>query len=173
MNHFRDNDQESPSSTIKDFIPLIIILGIILTFTIIRQLVYGFNPTQGMYDFMGVFFIVFAAFKLYNLSGFVEAYTTYDIIAQRLRAYAYIYPFIELILGLCYFFRFNIFLAHWATCILMLISSLGVIQALRQKKSISCACLGTVFKLPMTYVTLGEDLLMGLMALYMLIHHHT
>ncbi len=41
-------------------------------------------------------------------------------------------------------------------------------QALLQKRTIQCACLGTALKLPMTKVTLGEDLLMGLMALGML-----
>jgi hypothetical protein len=51
----------------------------------------------------------------------------------------------------------------------MLISALGVANELRKKQTIMCACLGTVFKIPMTYVTLFEDLLMASMALYMLV----
>ena len=52
----------------------------------------------------------------------------------------------------------------------MAISSIGVAIELSKKKEIMCACLGVVFKLPMTYVTLLEDLLMAAMALIMLIH---
>jgi hypothetical protein len=36
------------------------------------------------------------------------------------------------------------------------------------KDEIQCACLGTVFKLPMTTVTIVEDLLMVVMAAAML-----
>jgi hypothetical protein len=45
---------------------------------------------------------------------------------------------------------------------------MGVAQALREKRTIQCACLGTALKLPMTKVTLAEDVVMGLMALVML-----
>ena len=50
----------------------------------------------------------------------------------------------------------------------MAIGSIGVFQALREKKTIQCACLGTALKLPMTKVTLIEDVGMGVMALLML-----
>jgi hypothetical protein len=50
----------------------------------------------------------------------------------------------------------------------MLVSVVGVTQALLQKRRIQCACLGTVFNLPMTKVTFMEDALMAGMALVML-----
>ena len=43
----------------------------------------------------------------------------------------------------------------------------GVIQQLRKKTTIQCACLGTALKLPMTEATLIENSLMLLMALGM------
>jgi hypothetical protein len=60
-------------------------------------------------------------------------------------------------------------ISNWITVILMAVSSIGVVVVLAQKKEITCACLGTVFKIPMTYVTLAEDLIMGLMAFFMLV----
>ena len=51
----------------------------------------------------------------------------------------------------------------------MAIGSAGVALKLLQGQELMCACLGAVFKIPMTYVTLAEDLIMGLMALLMLI----
>ena len=50
----------------------------------------------------------------------------------------------------------------------MIVSSIGVTKELAQGRKITCACLGAVFKIPMTYVTLLEDVLMAVMALIML-----
>lgn len=155
--------------TLKNFLPLIIIFCLIIAFTLTLQLVYGFAPSEALYDFMGIFFIVFGGFKAINLTGFAHAYREYDILAKRSMLYAHLYPFIELTLGIMYITRFQLVIANWITVILMVVSSIGVILALAQRKAITCACLGTVFKIPMTYVTLAEDIMMGLMAIYMLI----
>jgi hypothetical protein len=50
------------------------------------------------------------------------------------------------------------------TLVVMSVSSIGVIQSVLQKRKIRCACLGTVFNLPMSTVTLVEDGLMIAMA---------
>jgi hypothetical protein len=50
----------------------------------------------------------------------------------------------------------------------MSFSALGVIKAVANKTQIQCACLGTVFKLPMSTVTIVEDVGMVLMAVLML-----
>jgi hypothetical protein len=49
------------------------------------------------------------------------------------------------------------------------IGAIGVYIKLLKKEEIPCACLGTVFKVPMIWVTLAEDLLMVAMAVIMLI----
>lgn len=167
-----NNHEKDTVYSLKNFLPLIVLGGIIVSFTIIRQVLYGFNVSSMMYDFMGSFFIIFGSFKIINLHGFAEAYSTYDIIAKRYIAYAYMYPFVELMLGISYLMRFQLVLASWITLLLMIVSSIGVAHELAQKKQIVCACLGTVFKIPMTFVTLAEDILMGLMAGVMLIHYY-
>ena len=169
MNHMNNHQApETPRYSLKDFTPLISIIGIIVLLTIIKQSVYGFSIHSAMYDLMGFFFVVFSAFKIINLPGFVEAYSTYDIITKRYITWGYIYPFIELSLGLAYLTRYQLTAANLITVVLMIIGSIGVAQELAQKKSITCACLGAVFKIPMTYVTLAEDIIMGVMALVML-----
>jgi hypothetical protein len=55
------------------------------------------------------------------------------------------------------------------TFLLMSFSALGVIQSVLNKTKIRCACLGTVFQLPMSTITIVEDLGMALMALLMLL----
>ncbi|MBI2775200.1 heavy-metal-associated domain-containing protein [Candidatus Dependentiae bacterium] len=167
MNH--ENNHESKYN-FYSFLPLIIIAGLIIAFTIGMSFYRGgWNYNEAMLDFMAGFFLVFGFFKIINLPGFVEAYSMYDIIAQQSRLYAYIYPFIEIGLGIAYLLRYQLFVANIITVIIMAIGSIGVVIELSKGREITCACLGTVFKLPMTYVTLSEDVIMGLMALYMIL----
>lgn len=162
-------DNLASKHSLKAFLPLIIIFALIIALTVFKQMVYGFNGHAAMMDFMGIFFIVFGTFKIINLHGFAEAYSVYDIIAKRSRIYAYAYPFIELTLGALYLTRYQLPIANWITLILMVIGSIGVAFELAQGKEIPCACLGVVFTIPMTYVTLAEDILMGAMAALMLL----
>jgi hypothetical protein len=154
--------------SMRNFIPLIVIFSVIIAFVVIKQWYQGYQFHAAMYDFMAAFFIIFGGFKIINLQGFAQAYSIYDIIAQRIPLYAYIYPFLELGLGFLYITRVFLFYANIVTIILMTISAVGVALELRKKRTIICACLGVVFKIPMTYVTLLEDVLMAIMAMLML-----
>ena len=155
---------------VKDFVPLITIFFCILTFTIIRQLFLpDWDLMAAMNDFMAGFFLVFGTFKIINLHAFAKAYKEYDLLAKKQIAYGYVYPFLEIALGCAYLFRFMPVLTNIVTYLLMVFSAIGVAVELAAGKQIMCACLGMVFKLPMTYVTLFEDLLMAGMALGMLL----
>ncbi len=177
MHHHSTNHQNhtpqvnEPGYRLKDFLPLIIIFCIIISFTLMRQWIFAWHIQTAMNDFMAGFFLIFGGFKVLNLHGFAEAYAMYDIIAKRSTAYAYAYPFIEIGLGIAYLLRLYPTPVNIITLIIMLISSIGVAQELAQRRTITCACLGTVFKIPMTYVTLFEDVLMAAMALIMLFYH--
>ena len=142
----------------------------------------SFSLPAAMDLFMGGFFLIFSCMKMLNLKGFVDTYVVYDLLAMRFRTYAWLYPFIELFLGIAYLASglmiyhvtlptlFDVLLSnskalHVATFVLMSFSSMGIFQAIQQKKNIRCACLGTYFNLPMTYLTLFEDGIMAGMAL--------
>lgn len=160
---------EKKEYTIRDFYPLIVIFGIIIGLTLGRIWYYGWNPYRAMSDFMGFFFIIFGSFKLVNWKGFAEAYSTYDVIAKHSTLYTYAYPLIEIGLGSAYLLGKAPIATNFITLVIMLISSIGVAQELLKRKPIMCACLGVVFKIPMTWVTLIEDLLMAGMAATMLL----
>ncbi|MBK7036065.1 MAG: cation transporter [Bacteroidetes bacterium] len=130
----------------------------------------SFNGMIWMQYFMAGFFITFSFFKLLDLKGFAESYAMYDILAKKLPVYGYIYPFIELLLGIAYLSSFNMLITNAVTVVVMGFSSIGVIQSVLNKKRIQCACLGAVFNLPMSTVTIIEDLLMIVMAFVMIIN---
>jgi hypothetical protein len=118
---------------------------------------------------MAGFFLVFSFFKLLNLKGFAESYSTYDIIAKKWLGWGYVYAFIELGLGLSYLLRFNPMLTNAVAFVVMSVSIVGVLQSVLNKRKIQCACLGAVFNLPMSTVTIIEDALMIAMSAGILI----
>lgn len=122
-----------------------------------------------MRHFMAGFFIVFSFFKLLNLQGFADSYRMYDIVAEKWKAWGLIYPFVELALGLAYLTNWNPNITNWTTVIVLGVSTIGVIKSNLNKRKIKCACLGDVFNLPMSNVTIVEDVTMVAMAIFMLI----
>jgi hypothetical protein len=127
------------------------------------------DPMRWMRFFMGFLFCQFAMLKLFNLPQFVEGFQTYDWVAKKSRAYAYFYPFLELILGLAYFSGIWSTPTNLLTIVVTGIGALGVMQALKKGLDVRCACMGTVLDVPLSTVTLTEDIGMGLMALLQLI----
>ena len=166
---------ETAPATLATYKPLILVLAYILLVTLAVEFVNGsFVLHRFMPNFMAGFFLVFSFFKMLDLAGFASSYRMYDLLAKRLPAYAYTYPFIELGLGTAYLLAYrpmliNMMLVNMVTLIVMTFSSIGVILAVMNKQNIRCACLGTGFNLPMTTVTIIEDLLMAAMAAWMLV----
>lgn len=165
---------DAAASWLVTYRPLLLIVGYIAiaSFAGTTAAAGGIDWRQWMMNFMAGFFLVFSAFKFLDLRGFADAYAGYDLLAKRWHAYGYVYPFLELALGLAYLFRVAPDSTNVATLLLMGFSSLGVIAALANKRRIVCACLGTVLKLPMSTVTLVEDLGMAIMAAAMLLAPH-
>jgi copper chaperone CopZ len=150
--------------------PLLLVFGYILLVCLSVEIVSGgFVLHRFMPNFMAGFFLVFSFFKMLDLAGFASSYSMYDLLAKRVPAYGFIYPFIELGLGMAYLLAYRPMLVNTITLIVMAFSSIGVIIAVMNKQKIKCACLGAGFNLPMTTVTIIEDLLMAAMAAWMLI----
>ncbi|WP_191858048.1 heavy-metal-associated domain-containing protein [Hanstruepera ponticola] len=160
--------QVEEKSDLKQLFPLFLIFGYIIT----TAFLLNNSPmdwSSFMLDFMGLFYIVFSFFKLLDLKGFPESFKMYDPLAKVVPAYGWIYPFIEVVLGLMFLMRFQIPLALVITLIVLGITTVGVTKTLLDKKSIQCACLGTALKLPMTKATFIENSIMIVMAIIMLI----
>lgn len=157
------------TTKLKAYLPLVIIILLVIAITLgVGYFKSSYSIDTLMPTFMAAWFGIFGLLKLRKLSDFAEAYGMYDILASRSHIYALAYPFIELLLAVAYIIIplspfLNIFVIA-----LMVLNSLGVIIVLAKRQNIMCACMGTVFKLPMSYVTLLEDLLMLAMAAGML-----
>jgi hypothetical protein len=164
-----DQDNEIiKSNKIKQLKPLFIILGYISATSILLNF-RNWNSINAMLDFMGLFYIIFSFFKILDIKGFSKSFKTYDPLAKKITIYGYIYPFIEILLGLMFLTRIEVNIALLITIIILGITSVGVTQTLLNKKTINCACLGTTLKLPMTEATFIENAIMIIMAIILLI----
>ena len=150
-------------SKIKQLKPLFIILGYIFIASILLNY-QNWNSSNAMLDFMGLFYIIFSFFKILDIKGFSMSFRMYDPLAKQAPIYGYIYPFIEVILGLMFLIRYEVNIALILTLVVLGITTIGVTQTLLNKRSIKCACLGTTLNLPMTEATFIENALMIIMA---------
>lgn len=163
-------DAATPSKV--SLYPLFLIVGYIAgTTALIAYATGARSPEELMRWFMAGFFLVFSFFKLLDLRGFADAYRSYDIVARAWPAWAWLYPFVELALGIAYLVAYAPLAISIVTLVVMLVSAVGVLKALLDRRAIRCACLGTALNLPMTKVTLVEDLGMAAMAAAMLALH--
>ncbi|MCL6267703.1 heavy-metal-associated domain-containing protein [Flagellimonas myxillae] len=147
--------------------PLFLIFAYLFGAAILLR-VKEWNANEAMLDFMGLFYIVFSFFKFLDLKGFPDSFAMYDPLARAVPFYGWLYPFIELGLGLLFLMRLQLQFALIATIVVLGITTFGVTKTLLDKKSIRCACLGTALKLPMTEATFIENAIMLVMAFWML-----
>ena len=172
QNNVFDRDKKAPQgSKLEQLKPLFLIFGFLLLISSALNF-RGFTTLDFMLDFMGLFFFVFSLFKFLDLSGFALSFAMYDPLAKRLPLYGRVYPFLELTLGFLLLAKIQLPIALLVTVILLSITTIGVCVVLLQKKQITCACLGTVLKLPMTQATFIENSVMIFMATFILLTHY-
>lgn len=157
---------DSPSKWVQ-LKPLFLIFGYLVATSVLLHW-DNLDLSAMMLDFMGLFYVVFSFFKFLDLKGFQTSFQMYDPLAKRISVYGWVYPFIELALGLCFLIRYQLDFALILTLLILGMTTLGVFRVLLDKRQIQCACLGTALKLPMTEATFIENAVMIVMALFML-----
>jgi copper chaperone CopZ len=163
VNMFNDAEHRTWFATYK---PILLIFFYITAIALIAgYAAHDFMAMTAMRIFMSGFFLIFSFFKLLDLQGFADSYVMYDVIAKRFKPWAYLYAFIELGLGLAFALNIQPVIVNIITLTVMSISLVGVLQSVLNKRKIQCACLGAVFNLPMSTVTIVEDSLMIVMSL--------
>jgi copper chaperone CopZ len=163
-------ESEEAKTWLATYKPILLIFAFITGITLLNEWVTGdFLWMRWMSNFMAGFFLVFSFFKLLNLKGFAESYSMYDVIAKKWNGWGYVYAFVELALGIAFLTGFNPILTNSITFVVMSVSIIGVLQIVFNKRKIKCACLGDVFNLPMSTITIIEDALMIGMSAVMLL----
>jgi len=154
------------------FIPFYLAMLAVFIYTAIHQVILWQRIGMiAMNDVMGIWFILFGVLKLLDLEGFVKTFMQYDIVAKKWTPYGYLFPFLEIGLGIAYLrdtqmhYRLTI---NIVTVLIVGITGIWIFYALKAKKDVDCVCMGTKFPLPMSIINLIENIAMGAMAVIML-----
>lgn len=167
-NHVHGQTTNAP----KEYRKLFLVFGFILLISGLLTHTGGNWHWMLLLDYvMGIFFLFFGMFKLFEYSTFAHSYKEYDLIAQRLKGWGYIYPFVEVTLGIFYILHIAPLWLNAFTLALLSVNALGVWLTTKNssKDQPACLCLGSVIQLPLSTISFLENVLMGLMALAMLV----
>lgn len=152
------------------FYPLILTFVFVIGGAVISQ--YNFETFKWnsfMKNLMGLMLITFSYLKLLNPSGFKKSFSNYDYLAKYIPIYGYLYPLIELTLGILYIIEVFPVLINSLVIFIFTINLIQVGIVLYHGKKLECACMGSLgFKLPLSWITILEDIFMILMAIIML-----
>ena len=149
--------------------PVLLALTVVIVSSISLQTPFqDFDLDNWFITYMGLFFMLFSFLKLLNVRGFSVTFSRYDLLGRNVRGFAVSYPFLEFCLGIAFLTHSLLVIANIATLIFMISQCIGVTNVLRKREIIQCACLGTSINLPVSYLTLIENLVMVSMSSYML-----
>lgn len=161
--------------TFTNFLPLILIFTYITITSILINLNFDngdFESNNFMIIFMGLFYAIFSFFKLLNLKGFVKSFQKYDFLAMKIPYYGVLYPFMEIALSFLLFYKYELIIINFIILFLFLENIISVSYSLYKGKNLNCACLGTMLNLPLTQITVIEDLIMIIMTTIWLIKNY-
>ncbi len=111
---------------------------------------------------------ILAVLKLQDLASFSSGFLGYDLLAQRVVRYAYVYPFAE---GLAGVLMIAGALTWLSAPVAFFIGSVGAVSVFKavyiDRRDIRCACVGGGSNVPLGLLSLTENLMMMAMAIWM------
>lgn len=108
--------------------------------------------------------------KLRDIDAFADQFITYDLLAMKYLPYAKIYPFAEAGAGVLMIAGA---LGFVSIPVALFIGGIGVISVFKavyiDKRELRCACVGGNSNVPLGFVSLTENIMMVLMAIWMIV----
>lgn len=113
---------------------------------------------------------ILAILKLRDLDSFSNMFLGYDLLAQRVVRYAYVYPFAEALAGILMIAGALLWLAIPVALLIGGIGAVSVFKAVYvDRRELKCACVGGDSNVPLGFISLTENLMMVAMAVWMLL----
>ncbi len=122
----------------------------------------------------GEWFVAFAMCllslqKLRDIDGFANGFLGYDLLAQRVVRYAWVYPWAEGLAGILMIAGVLMWIAVPVALVIGTVGAVSVVKAVYiDRRSLKCACVGGNSNVPLGFVSLTENVMMVAMALWML-----
>ena len=118
--------------------------------------------------FIAFSMVVLAILKLQNVEKFSTMFLNYDLLAKRWVPYGYVYPFAELGAGVLMAAGV---LNAVSVPVALVIGGIGAVSVVKavyiDKRELKCACVGGDSNVPLGFLSLTENLMMIVMAVWM------
>ncbi len=122
--------------------------------------------------FISFSMVVLAILKLQNVEKFSTMFLNYDLLAKRWVPYGYLYPFAEAGAGLLMAAGALDWLSVPVALFIGTIGAVSVFKAVYiDRRELKCACVGGDSNVPLGFVSLTENLMMVVMAVWMMLRH--
>lgn len=146
---------ESSRHEYRKFIAVMVF--IFLTATLMSTLI-SFRWLDWLRWFIGATMLLFGGCKLISSESFLDVFPRYNALANRFSWYAFVYPIVEVVLGICFILDIAPSFRAWIV-LFMAASSLAsmVVNLLAKGPTSKTTWLGTLLKLPMSTAMLFED----------------
>jgi len=116
----------------------------------------------GVMGFMGYSLAMLALLKLMDVAAFASSFIKYDLLSQRLPAYARLYPGLELLVALGFL---SGQVAAGTGLLAVLLGLVGMVSVYKavviDKLALNCACVGGNSRAPLGVVSFAENLMMA------------
>ncbi|MDB5550219.1 MAG: glutaredoxin [Rhizobium sp.] len=113
---------------------------------------------------------VLAILKLQNIETFSTMFLNYDLLAKRWVPYGYVYPFAEEFAGVLMISGALVWLSVPVALFIGTIGAVSVFKAVYiDRRELKCACVGGGSNVPLGFVSLTENVMMVLMAIWMVL----
>ena len=118
--------------------------------------------------FIAISMCFLAVQKLKDVESFSTMFLNYDLLARRWVRYGYVYPFAEALAGILMIAGALIWIAAPVALFIGTVGAVSVFKAVYiDKRELKCACVGGDSKVPLGFVSLTENLMMIVMAVWM------
>ncbi len=156
--------------------PVIALFSITLLMALATSFVAEGSPftVQAAEWFISFSMAILALLKLQDVEQFSTMFLNYDLLAKHWVPYSYLYPFAEGLAGVLMIAG----ALNWVSVPLALvIGGIGAISVFKavyiDERELKCACVGGSSNVPLGFVSLTENIMMIVMAVWMAAKHLT
>lgn len=141
-----------------------------LIWILIASALLAFVTELNLKGFLGFALTLFASLKIMDLKSFARRFTQYDLICVKLPQYAFVFPFIQLILGLALLVGYFYLALSIVAIITGLVGLAGIIKSLYiDKNSLKCSSIGGYYPVPLTLSSLTEYIILLLIGVILVL----
>ena len=118
--------------------------------------------------FIAIAMCILGIQKLQDVESFSTMFLGYDLLARRHVRYAYLYPYGETLAGVLMIAGMLVWIAAPVALFIGTVGAVSVFNAVYiDRRELKCACVGGASNVPLGFVSLTENVMMVLMALWM------